>query len=351
LANLYYELWKSGFIISNIWKPRPGFVRSFLSAFDLHKFLQLTIYKGCRSRWWARRSVVFRKLFLEIFGCSQIIESTHLTSQTTKKLNSSFAERCLPDPSLSSIGFIHVLGMIALDVADGVAPSGSSEAAATLLGSFFESFAASLPDKTLVLELTLAWRLPVPRPRSQGCVLKLPLRHDFSIDLSPVQHLYSLSEFSPMLSQLFDESQSYCDGALHIRFRDFYTVLNTIDDECSFCAQLSALMGKHIEYLVGSSLQTSKKARTDPTVEGLPLETSKGFFKFSLTQHELETMSYDEVNSSLSSYVSNSKVAIGKPRHFSIALDKGVPSGMPLYCSALALPTNVCAIGLPQVLA
>lgn len=109
-----------------------------LAAF--YKYMQLTVYKNTPSRWVWNQLQTWEKQFMRVWGDTFIVLSTFTSSQTKHKMDVAFADRCLPHPSVSTLGAVVLLTRWAYLTreAGGVADERAHECAALMLQSCFD---------------------------------------------------------------------------------------------------------------------------------------------------------------------------------------------------------------------
>ena len=88
-------------------KPRPGKLQMFWSALQLYKALGLKSYSGTPSTCFQHPHSKWQALFVADFGADQLIFSTHGNDNSKSELQP--WNRCLPCPSMSTCGLIHIL--------------------------------------------------------------------------------------------------------------------------------------------------------------------------------------------------------------------------------------------------
>ena len=87
-------------------EPRPAKMRMFWTASCMYKYYRMTQYKGNASAWCSRSKAGWAKLWQHAFGSSQLVEGTTITGKNKAKSELPFMLRCLPEPSISTLGII-----------------------------------------------------------------------------------------------------------------------------------------------------------------------------------------------------------------------------------------------------
>lgn len=90
-------------------RARAGQQRTFWSTSSLYEALGLKTYKGLSSKWSHQKEGSWENAFRTHFGCSQLVYSNHIASDTTHRLQLPWPKRCLPSTSISCVGVLCLL--------------------------------------------------------------------------------------------------------------------------------------------------------------------------------------------------------------------------------------------------
>lgn len=322
-------------------RPRAFDLRLYFSYNHLYQLLRLSTFKSQASRWFDHGKGRWSKQFMDLFGQTQIVESTFMNHATKKKELRRWPSRCLGDPSVSSMGLLlqllrwHTLPASSGGLQERLARDAASVLFGSLMDFVCEFFAG---EWRITIEVTMQWRCRWPRPQLEADGATV-------MDLQVVDSRVSVAHLVAFLQHSSD-SKVRNNWLARLRTLNFSPAdacpLVDLVRGCAPHACLSPLLAQllwaialRLERAFGQQVQAKAKKLS----HGLALRWTD----------DSSALSGSKLDHRLAKYVHGCREASRGALMFGLSTDKAIVHALPLQVTIISFASNLAMLACPQV--
>jgi len=319
---------------------------AFWSLIDVHAYLGIGVRQGPTSDWIYRQSPRWERILNELYGADQVVHSSWVSSQSTRKRRLPPSERCLGAPSVSTLGLVTLLSRWAFQSpqAGGSVDKDVVANAYQLLCQFVRLVVGDADCVLVSVRVDADWRPRWPRPEDvfadAASSFTMQLRSDGGADFADLLRVARIRGRASTAGEWWRALARHMGAGTMIPLATIVRACSSKYKMTALSAQVFCDIALRAERCLGSHVREGQRPLAH-TTKRLPLT-----FAWAKTK---SFGPFWEVDCAIATHILAARGVVNKPLHFSVAIDKGTPCGLPVYLSLLALPENVGVICAPQV--
>jgi hypothetical protein len=320
--------------------PRQCGMRVFWNMFDLYIALQLDTYFKNPSKWSYNIITTGARAFKAQLGMNRFIASRHINVSVKKLSELPWSERCLPQPSCSSLQLLTMLYQFALLSRErgGVKSPVARLAAKDILIALIRKALSREKGRCFQFSTNVEWSCLWPRPSILYNTLHSSVELSFvppcSINLQSLLAEPADEQFSPsvLLCRIALLREGFSPIAPSVPLLDVFSKLCGNQSFDYFVAQLF--------YALSTQLELALAEQRDDGTSPISFTWANGI------SHKSQDMEMKLV-----AYRQNAQLESMNHNVISISSDKGNPCSMNLLNTLICFPTNVMVLCCPVVFA
>ena len=323
-------------------RARKGNQQMCWAASDVYKFFfAMTTYQGSSSVWASRQRETWCRMWLESYGAELFVVGTTVTGRNASNSAAvAFADRCLPNPSLATLGLLDLLTKWSCDGAKDAlkrVPNSSNNASTllTCLAKRAQCEQGGRSSWNLVLVLEPNWKPKHPQrdavENGHG-VVSLPVSDDLMVDVAPLEP--SATVFCLAQDALAVLRNACGRATTSAEFLQLLFVWHQASTTRSLARQMLFRLSLRLERLFGGTRPEDKYDVRLATFawmsqdDNMPIQRAPYF---------------------CAANVADCRQQLAMPEDMAILTDKGYAHGLPLQVTIFCCPNGYAALAPPQV--